>query len=98
MSENSVPAYEALSMYATGSPIATSSQVRYLTHEIQRLCSTNGITSYKADNLIAVGHNLGFTRDPTFIETVGAARETPADLNKLWRCAMASGLLKLTGQ
>lgn len=98
MSENSVPAYEALSMYATGSPIAMSSQVRYLTHEIQRLCSTNGITSYKADNLIAVGHNLGFTRDPTFIETVSAARETPADLNKLWRCAMASGFLKRAGQ
>ena len=85
-------------MYATGSPIATSGQVRHLTHEIQQLCSTNGMASYKADNLIAIGHNLGFTRDPTFIETVGAARETPVDLNKPWRCAMASGLLKRAGQ
>jgi hypothetical protein len=43
--------------------MATSSQIRYLTYEIQQMCRTNSVTSYMADNLIAIGRNLGFTRD-----------------------------------
>jgi O-methyltransferase len=85
MSDESEPAYEALTMYAIGSPLTTTSKIRYLAYEIQQLCKTNGLSSYLADNLIAIGRNLGFTRDRIFMDAVGGARQSPSDLSKLWR-------------
>jgi O-methyltransferase len=85
MTQTSIPDYETMSIYAIGIPIATRSQLRKSAHEMQQLCRTSGVRTYMADNLIAVGRNLGFTRDRHFIDAAGGACQQPEDLHKLWR-------------
>jgi hypothetical protein len=74
---SALPPYEAMSFYAFGIDRNQRSLVRKSAFEMQQLCRNLGVRSYMADNMIAIGRNIGFTRDPAFLEAFGGACQQP---------------------
>ena len=93
--------FEKMNFYALGLSRTKRSTVRESAFEMQQVCRDSGVRTYMADNLIAVGRNLGFTRDRTFMDAAMGASQQPEDLNKLWRlhtyCWAISTALALEG-
>lgn len=96
-----LPPHELMSFYALGIDRDQRSQVRKMAYDIQQLCRGYGLRTYVADNLIAIGRNLGFTADRAFIDAAGDACQQPEDLHKLWRlhtyCWAISTALRVPG-
>ena len=101
MENTETPEYEAMSFYAVGLPLTKRSSIRESAFEIQQVCRSNNVSTYMADNLIAVARNLGFARDRPFMDAARAACQQPEDLHKLWRlhtyCWAISTALGLEG-